>query len=158
MNSEERKEARNYAWSYFSLHADQRLRGFSFFLALAGLFLGAYPAIKQIAPVTELVAFLPLTLAVIAFVFWRLERRTRQLVRNAEDAIKYLDDGWGVDQRRKDEPHCLQIVARDDHRMGILKKKWWAKTVVPVSYSDCFNLAYLIIGGLGLVLGIWELS
>jgi len=157
MNSEDRKEARNYAWNYFSLHSDQRLKGFNFFLILSGLFLGAFPAVKKIAPNTNLVAFLPLMLALIAFIFWRLDERTRRLVRNAEEAIKHLDNEWTLEDGTDGEPHCLKLFARDDFRMETLKRKWWAKTIVPISYTDCFNLAYLIAGGLGFVLGLWDL-
>jgi hypothetical protein len=68
------------------------LKGFNFFLILSGLFLGAFAAVKKIAPNSNLVAFLPLMLALIAFIFWRLDERTRRLVRNAEEAIKHLDN------------------------------------------------------------------
>ena len=56
MTPEELRDARSYAWDYFALHADQRMKLFNFFLVLAGLILGAFPAVRGMAPGTKLVA------------------------------------------------------------------------------------------------------
>ena len=44
MTTDELKEARSYAWHYFALHADQRMKLFNLFLILSGLILGAFPS------------------------------------------------------------------------------------------------------------------
>ena len=158
MSPEDRKEARQYAWQYFSLHADQRMRLFNFFLLLSGLLTGALSAVKQITPETKLAVLLPLIQSFSAFIFWRLDERSRMLIKNAETAIKYLDALWGLEPSESGEPHVLNLFARDDFRTEQLKNKWWMRYFVPVSYSRSFRLTYLVVGGLGLVLASWELA
>jgi hypothetical protein len=156
MTPEERREARAYAWGYFALHADQRMKLFNFFLILSGLILGAFPAIRGMAPGVRAVALLPLLLAVTAFIFWRLEERTRKLVKNGEDALRFLDEQWPVDATLPDKtPHYLRLIERDDYHTELLKKRWWANRLVPVSYSNNFRIVYLIMAGVGLVLAAW---
>jgi|SRR3989442_6948906 len=94
MTPEEWKEARTYAWGYFAVHADQRMKLFNFFLILSGLIIGAFPAVRGMAPKAKAVALLPLLLVLAAFIFWRLEERTRRLVKNGENALRFLDEQW----------------------------------------------------------------
>ena len=155
MTPDERKDARVYAWGYFALHADQRMKLFNFFLILSGLILGAFPAVRGVAASAKVVALLPLLLVLTAFIFWRLEERTRRLVKNAEDALRFLDEQWPVEALADKTPHYLRLVERDDYLMEALKKRWWARLLVPVSYADSFRIAYLMIGGVGVVLAVW---
>ena len=155
MTPDDRKEARAYAWGYFALHAEQRMKMFNFFLVLSGLILGAFSAVKGIAPGAKVVALLPLLLVLTAFIFWRLEERTRRLVKNGEDALRFLDEQWPVEPPSDETPHYLRLFERDDHLMELAKKRWWARHLVPISYADSFRIAYLMIGGIGIVLAAW---
>lgn len=155
MTPEERKEARTYAWAYFALHADQRMKLFNFFLVLSGVILGVFPAVRSMAVGARVVVVLPLLLVLTAFIFWRLEERTRQLVKNAEQALRFLDAQWLVEPLADKMPHYLCLFDRDDHLSGLIAKRWWAKSVVPVSYADSFRIAYVMIGGIGLILALW---
>ncbi len=105
MTTEERKEARTYAWAYFAVHADQRMKLFNFFLILSGLALAAFPTVRGMAPGSTLVGVLPLLLVLSAFLFWRLDERTRHLVKNAEDALRFLDQLWPVEALGDGNPH-----------------------------------------------------
>jgi len=155
MTPDERKEARTYAWGYFALHADQRMKLFNFFLILSGLILGAFPAVRSMAPGAKVVALLPLLLVLTAFIFWRLEERTRRLVKNGEDALRFLDAQWPLEPLPDKTPPYLRLFERDDYLMEVVKRRWWAKRLVPISYADNFRIAYLMIGGVGLVLTVW---
>jgi|SRR5918996_420099 hypothetical protein len=152
MTPDERRDARTYAWGYFALHADQRMKLFNFFLILSGLILGAFPAVRAMAAGGKAVAFLPMLLVLTAFIFWRLEERTRRLVKNGENALRFLDEQWSLEELPDKTPHHLRLFARDDYLMGRIKKRWWAKRLVPISYADSFRIAYLMIGGVGVVL------
>lgn len=155
MTPDERKEARTYAWGYFALHADQRMKLFNFFLILSGLVLGAFPAVRGMAAGAKVVALLPLLLVLTAFIFWRLEERTRRLVKNGEDALRFLDEQWSLEALPDKTPHYLRLFERDDYLMEVVKKRTWAKRLLPISYADSFRIAYLMIGGVGLVLAAW---
>ncbi len=151
MTPDERKEARTYAWGYFALHADQRMKLFNFFLILSGLI----AAVRGMAAGAKVVALLPLLLVLTAFIFWRLEERTRRLVKNGEDALRFLDEQWPLEPLPDKTPHYLRLFERDDYLMEVLKSRWWTRRLVPISYADSFRIAYLMIGGLGLVLATW---
>jgi hypothetical protein len=155
MTPDERKEARTYAWGYSALHADQRMKLFNFFLILSGLILGAFPAVRGIATGAKVVALLPLLLVLTAFIFWRLEERTRRLVKNGEDALRFLDKQWPLEPLPDKTPPYLRLFERDDYLMEVVKRRWWARRLVPISYADSFRIAYLMIGGVGLVLAAW---
>ena len=98
---------------------------------------------------------LPLLLVLTAFIFWRLEERTRRLVKNGEDALRFLDEQWSLEPLPDKTPHYLRLFERDDYLMEVVKRRWWAKCRVPKSYADNFRIAYLMIGGVGLVLAAW---
>ncbi len=155
MTADQLKEARSYVWGYFALHADQRMKLFNFFLILSGLILGAFPAVRGIAPGTKLVGLLPSLLILSAFTFWRLDERTRHVVKNAEAALRFLDGQWPVEPLADGSPHYLRLLERDDYLTAHTQKKWWAKRVVPISYTDNFRIAYLLIAGVGVVLATW---
>lgn len=154
LTTEELKEARRYAWAYFALHADQRMKLFNFFLVLSGAALAAFPTIRGMTPGSKLSAFLPLLLVLAAFVFWRLDERTRSLIRNAESALRFLDRHWSVDTAAAGEPPWLHLFARDDYLMDLVKTKSRIRGV-PRSYTDNFRLVYAMIGCLGLGLSVW---
>jgi hypothetical protein len=160
MRPDERSEARSYAWNYFALHADQRMKLFNFFLILAGLILGAFPAVRGIAPGTKFVALLPLLLTLAAFIFWRLEERARSLVKRGEEALRFLDEQWPVDALLPDEtPHFLRLIERDDYLTDRIKERCTVKRIrlLPNSYADSFRLVYLTMAGVGLILAVWVL-
>ena len=157
LTPDERKEARAYAWGYFALHADQRMKLFNFFLIFSGLILGAFPAVKDMAAGEKFVAIFPLLLVLTAFVFWRLDKRTRRLVKIGEDALRFLDQLRPVEPLSDQTPNYLRLIERDDHLREPGRRPWWAGPVVPISYAECFRFGYLIIGGVGVVLAVWVL-
>ncbi len=128
---------------------------FNFFLVFSGLILGAFSAVKGMAPGAKVVALLPLLLVLTAFIFWRLEERTRRLVKSGEDALRFLDEQWPVEPLSDETPHYLRLFERDDNLMELAKKRWWSRHLVPISYADSFRIAYLMIGGVGIVLAAW---
>jgi hypothetical protein len=155
MSVEERKEARSYAWGYFALHADQRMKLFNFFLILSGLLLGAFPAVRGMVPGTKVVGLLPLLLVLAAFTFWRLDKRTRHLVKNAEAALRFLDQQWAVESLPDGAPHYLRLFERDDYLVDQAEKRFLGRRLLPISYSENFRIAYLMVGSVGVALTAW---
>jgi len=154
MTPEDRNAARTYAWSYYALHADQRMKLFYFFLILSGAVLAALSTIKAIVPSAHLVALLPLLLFLAAIIFWGLDRRTRELVKNGEAALKYLDTTWEADDRKEGAPHPLCLFERSDD-LDLSTKRSLLSRLLPYTYDECFRAAYIAVGGLGLVLAAW---
>ena len=157
MTREEWAEARTYAWGYFALHADHRMKLFNFFLILSGLILGAFTAVKGMAAGAKVVAVLPLLLVFTAFIFWRLEERTRRLVKNGEDALRFLDEQLPFEAMPDQSPHYLRLFERDDHLMELARKRRRMRNLLPISYADSFRMAYVMISCVGVALALWVL-
>jgi hypothetical protein len=85
-----RKMAFDYAWAYFALHSGQRLQSVNFFIIAAAFLATAY--------VTAAVGGRPglcIVLAVVgafsSLIFYRIERRIRELIHAAEAALHPLE-------------------------------------------------------------------
>ncbi|HXE06039.1 MAG TPA: hypothetical protein VN579_08640 [Bryobacteraceae bacterium] len=116
------------------LHADQRMKLFNFFLILSGLILTAFPAVRNVSPETKLAGFLPMLLVLAAFIFWRLDERTKGLLNIAKDALRFLDAQWDISSGTEGIPHCLCLVERDAYTVGKNEAKWWYPAI-PIHYT-----------------------
>lgn len=145
---------RDYAWKYFALHADQRLKAFQFFITLSTAITGALIFMVRLGDPNKWVSILGLLLVILAFVFWKLEQRTKDLIKNGENALKYLDSLHSL-ENVDEQPHPLRLFTRDDHLTSHSKK-------FPIkdgsfSYSNCFNSMFLVVGSGGAGFFIWAL-
>ena len=144
----EPKEARDYAWEHFKLHATQRFTTFNFFIVLSVLMTtGLATALSKDFQFPELAFYLSMLLVVISFVFWKLDQRARQLLEVSKDALKELENAAGEElqfwalfrvevirtNKRKAESHLLA-----PHR--------WHLT-----YLHCFGVIYALFGILGAI-------
>jgi hypothetical protein len=144
MTPETRKIFRDYAWAYFTLHAGQRLQSFNFFLVAAGLLTaGITGLLKEGGPAHGIAALLGGALSILSVVFWKLEQRTKYLVKNAEAALKHLDSQEDDLADEKGAPHVLKLFDHDDH---VVKERLWH-----LSYTNCLGLVYLIFFLLGII-------
>ena len=138
MTPDERKEYRDYAWSYFSLHADHRLKVFSFFIVFASLTIGGFSTLVGKNGFQSVYGLLLLLLSVLSFLFWKFEERTRMLVKNGENALKHLD------QTLEPEDKVLALFERDDETTSAMEK--WPIHTGHFSYSRVFRWVYAIFG------------
>ncbi len=87
-------EIRNHCWNYFSLHAQQRMSVFQFFITLetgligAGLFV--LQSKLQFANSYWAMGIGPL-IFMFAFIFWKIDQRTKDLIKNAEISLKEIE-------------------------------------------------------------------
>ena len=153
MDDNTRNEARDYAWKYFQFHAEQRLKTFNFYLIIATVLSGGLFSIltNDTFPYKQWCSLLGFLLFFISFIFWRLERRNRQLVDNGEMALKHLDSQWNL----SDEHKSLEIFERDNEAMEYIH--FIPKVGIRLRYSICFNLVYFTFGIFGFVIGFMML-
>src|SRR5262245_4376604 len=115
MTDDELKRSWDYAWNYFSFHADQRLKTFTHYVALCTA-VGAVTA--AIAAKTELIwvagIFVAAALVLLSTIFWRLDIRNRQLVHHGEDAIRHLEQKTNLPDGDGGEPHLLKIMVHEE--------------------------------------------
>jgi hypothetical protein len=153
---EELERDRKYAWDYFLLHSSQRIATFNFYITLATVVLVGISAPLQLTPKMPVLSFaLSVVLALISFVFYKLDQRNKMLIKTSENALKdierllhpshhtipnislFLADEQAVKSRREHPP-----------------KLFWNRHF---SYSNCFNLIFLLFGilsGVGMIYSV----
>ena len=147
---------RESAWRHFTIHAEQRLKVFQFYITISTALLGVGVLLIRTGQNAIALVLLSFLASFFSFVFWKLEVRTRILVKNAEDAIKYLEvscDLPDVDG----QPNPLKIFTRDDFRT---QKSTWRTVPSHFSYHKCFVLVFAvmgILGALGMIYGLTEI-
>jgi len=141
-NRECEKAALDHAWDWFSLHATQRMQAMNFFL-VATAFLSASFVTAAKEKVHVLAGGVAVLAIFLSYLFYRMERRIRTLIKAAEHAIEPLEEklaeAVGV--------NALQIVSRvEESKIG----EW--------KYSRVFRYLYLTTGlafGAGLLYVTW---
>ncbi|HVT82197.1 MAG TPA: hypothetical protein VHM90_16260 [Phycisphaerae bacterium] len=147
----QRDEFRRYAWDYFQFHASQRLSTFNFFVVLSVLLTSAAMTTFQekfYLPCAG--GFLGLMLAILSFVFWRMDQRNRQLLQNGTEALMHLDRTALYDQANPGEIHPLDLFRRDEANMRAQR----GGILGPISYRSGMNAIFAIFGCIGLGLAV----
>lgn len=149
--NEEIKEYRDYAWKYFSIHADQRLKTFHFFVVLSAIISGAIITITK--DVTNIAYAAPMSylLSFLAFIFWKLDQRNRELIKNGENVLKAIERKYTEDDRSMSELQLFLVEEEKTNNKSLFPS-------VPLldahfSYSNCFNLVFFVFGVGSFVIG-----
>jgi len=145
---------RENSWKYFHIHADQRLKLFQFYVTIStAIFGGIVLSITSEKSETPS-AILGVLMVFFSLLFWKLDLRARTLVKNAEEAIKVLDSRHNLPDMYGD-PNPLMLFQRDDFIMQGRSKNSPPKSR-RYSYSDCFEWVFCIVGGVGLIIAVWQ--
>jgi Ca2+/Na+ antiporter len=142
---------RNYAWGYFALHADHRLKAFQFFITLSTAIVGGFLLLFRYGQSHKWMAVLGFLLAFLAFVFWKLDIRTRTLVKNSEEALRFLDSQHNFPDV-EGAPHPLRMFSRDDHFTTLAAR--FPIVSGHFSYTRCFKYVFVVFGIIGIGAGI----
>ena len=127
-------EVADFAFKWFQLHADQRLKVFNFFLVIAGICVAGFFTAMQ-AKNSVAASFISLVLVVVCICFKQLDLRTAQLVEIGED---YLRE-WLEGKSKKVSSANVNLIAKADVKRRCL------------SYRQVFNLLFLIFGLVGVL-------
>lgn len=157
MEKEHRKEMRDYAWQYFALHADQRIKTFNFFLILVAVILGGLLAFVKDAKLPPL-GGVPggLLLIILSWVFWKLDTRNRELIHHAEEALRTIE----ADIPETESPKQLRLFTEEDEKTDKCRseaKLTWnplSWIVGHYNYRDCFRAVFVVTGIMGFIIAI----
>lgn len=146
---------RKYAWDYFALHADHRLRAFHFYILLSTAIIGGFALLVRNGELHRWMSAFGFLLLFFSFVFWKLDDRTRQLVKTGEAALKYLD----AQHNLKDcdgLPNPLCLFGREEAMTARL-------TLFPLvsghfSYARCFRWVFGMFSIVGLGMAIASIA
>lgn len=129
-----------HAWRYFALHAGQRMTVFNFFVASAGLALtGLAWTLADGSKKWPLGAAAGVGAAALSFVFWRLDQRGGQLVKNAEDAMVALESGL---------PQAAAVTTAE---RGLPNNAGWTAMSTSWTFGRSFRLLFATVALLGIV-------
>lgn len=143
--------SREYAWDWFDLHAKQRQQSFHFYLILITAVVGAYylstrqvgasSPTQQYSAVPLVVSFIA---AIFSYLFYRLDRRNRMLIRYAEAALISFEKDLAEKLGESSAPRMLQCAA-DPSR--------YQCDYVPMitTYGDIYRIIFAVGGIAGLI-------
>lgn len=156
-------DLRKQAWDFFQMQAAQRLITFNFYIALSSLLSGGLAASVKIEERVPLFGvLLGLLLVLFSFVFWKLDHRNRDLIKGAEETLKYFENKAQLDDVEEEpepdddekKPHIAKRFTREEHETTILKAaRSWRLWRNHYSYSDCFGVVFVAFGIVG-ILGV----
>lgn len=129
-------DGRDLVWDHFKFNAEQRLRGFNFFVLLS-IFAdgGVFTALeKGLNP--KLLLLLGLFIVVLAFVFWLVDARSRQLLNLTIPALKEIESSF---------PETHRLFALDETLQGKYVRYTFAIRVLLVAQL-LFGLGIALYG------------
>ena len=146
---------RDYAWDYFALHADHRLRAFHFYILVSTALLGGFALSVKNGGLQSWMAAFGLLLVFFSFVFWKLDDRTRQLVKNGENALKFLDAQHQL-QDQDGLPHALRLFSRETSASE--KLSTYPLLSGHFSYARCFRWVFGMFSVVGIGLAVASIA
>lgn len=151
MDKEELKEYREYAWKYFSLHAEQRLKTFHFFVVLSAVISGAILTIAKDIANVSCAAPMAYLLSFLAFIFWKLDQRNKELIKRGESALKAIENNIELTE---DNLSTVHLFSSEETKTDS-KKRFPSVSLLEAhfSYTNCFNWVFFVFGMSGFVIG-----
>jgi hypothetical protein len=139
------------AWDYFQLHASQRLTTFNFYIIISsvittGLF-GSFQGNYRILGVGMILGLL---LVLFSFVFWKLDGRNRELIKNAEAVLRFFESATGIPGLASEAPIATVFLREQFETTKSRGRRSFLPWRRHYSYSDCFNTIFFAFGVLGL--------
>jgi hypothetical protein len=134
------KVAQEYAWNWFQYHAGQRQAVFRFYLVLAGAISTGYFTSIQLSDLQSLSFLFGAPLAVISFLFWRLDSRSVKLIKLAETYLKIEEQRLA---RVLGQPEIQLTTRADAERDKRLAFSW------VYSFRQIYQIMFLAIGLIG---------
>lgn len=133
----------DHAWKYFSLHADQRIKTFNFFIILATVALGAVIQGYTKNSMCKILIFPSLLITAFSLIFWKLDKRNKDLVRLAELAMIEI------------ETHVLYLHTLPQCSIFKNESIYTAKKHKNyITYSKAFDACFFTFSILGIVLAV----
>lgn len=131
------KDTLDHAWRYFALHAGQRMSMFNYFVIVFGVVsAGLAGCLRTEGKLRLLGVALGLALAVVSFVFWKLDQRTAFLIKHAEAALAEAEDAYSV------QAALFRREPQDTADAKMVAGMW--------TYGKSFRTVFFLGGGFGL--------
>ena len=135
------KDFLDIIWNYFSLHSSQRIQLLNFYIVLESLFVTGIFALFQLNQ-----DYFPLkiigSIAIIffSFIFWRLDVRTKNMIKIAEEAMKSIEDKY-----KRSFKESILIFSFESKNSHDFKGKLF------FTYTKLFNLTFIFFALIGVL-------
>lgn len=146
---------RKQAWDYFQVHASQRLTIFNFYVVLSSVtvttYFSSFKADSNLQTARPALAGL---LCFLAFVFLKLDQRNKFLIKNAERALKHFE-------QMEHAPVIAKVFMQEEVETESKRLVRWQRLLfwsAHLSYSNCFNMVFVIfflVGLGGVIHALW---
>jgi len=151
-NGSSERDARDYAWAYFSSHVDQRMSLFNFFVALSAAAFAGLGYSLSVPSLAPLACVLGILLTFISYIFAKLDRRAGSFLKLAEDALADLETSLPTTSAR--------LVTRERQRTEKLQReRGQLNPLYHLTYGGAFRSVFrvaAIVGIVGFVLGCFS--
>jgi hypothetical protein len=144
-NSVTIKDIRDHAWDYFELHADQRLKTFHFYIVLeTGLVAAMLVAARAGNANGWVYAVIGCFMGLLSFVFWKLDQRTKGMVKISEEVLKEFEQQAMLELKNEAFSKYAPF-SNDPQNRGLIGKSLFGT----LSYSKCFAIVFIAFAILG---------
>ena len=134
-------QAREHAWKYFELHAHQRIAVFNFFLVVSGaLTAGMAATLQGSARFSGLGVALGILLALVSFLFWKLDQRVAFLVKHAEAGLTLIESYFPVSEAQLFLQEPRKTTEAQQHS-SVWTRQW--------SYGRVFRFLFASMAAVG---------
>lgn len=141
------KDIQKYIWDYFQMHSSQRMLVFNFYIVLSSLMITGIVSTFQAKTNMHLIgSILGFLLTYISFIFWKLDERTKYLIKHSEEALKHIESKFSVDCNQG-KPHLLQLFIREEFLTNEIRKNKNNNILQKqYSYSNNLRSIFLLFG------------
>lgn len=124
-------------WNYFSLHSNQRIQLINFYIILETfLFAGLFSLLTSENDTTIFCILISFASLFFSFLFWNLDVRTKQMIKECEECIKHLENNYN--QKYGEE---IMIFLKEEKNTKVRK--------FPLSYAKAFFLLFIFFSLIG---------
>ncbi len=128
----EEKDFIDILWKYFELHSNQRMQMINFSLVVHSLLItvliGLFTS-NSAVDLTQYKILVCISLIVFSFIFYMLDRRTKEMIKNCEESLKAVEQKYASEV---DENFLIFTMEE-----GKTKNSW------TLSYTKSLSLGYL---------------
>lgn len=144
LDFEHLKLSHDYAWNWFQYHAGQRMNVFRFFFIVVAILAAGYIKALEIKH-PGLQVLIALTAMVLAFLFWRADIRSYDLVKIGEAHLKQTEAA--LQQRLGHD--SVSLASSADRKTNQLAASYPSRAFY--SLKQIIRSIYLLVGVIGFV-------
>ena len=112
-----------YAWKWFSYHAEQRLKAFHFFLIFIGVIVVGLSNCWGKSNLWVAGALIYLFGIISCILFWFLEIRNEELVNYGRDALKKIEEKMTEEELKVETRNHGRVIIKDNEKVGMIIKR-----------------------------------